>query len=239
VPPELHDPDSVAAALIGADRRLHAPGATPAQVRDAGVAQQRAVDAVVVHPDWKDPVLARTPPPLRDAVAADVQATADIHQLNGVSAELPHWRVTAPPPLDRLVADYRDAERRHGIPWNYLAAINLVETRMCRIDGDSVAGAQGPMQFMPDTWALYGDGDVHDPHAAILAAARYLQDRGGPADMRKALYAYNPSDLYVAAVSIYAQRIGSDPQALAAYHEWQADVTLAGGDVILPEGFHR
>ncbi len=35
------------------------------------------------------------------------------------------------------------------MPWYYLAAINLIETRMGRIDGLSTAGAQGPMQFLP------------------------------------------------------------------------------------------
>jgi membrane-bound lytic murein transglycosylase B len=239
VPADVHDPASAAAAIVAAEKDVHAPGATPALLHDAGVRQQRAYDAVVVHPEWKDTVLASLPAPLHDAAAANIRAGTQLHQLNGVSKELPHWRVTAPPPVDQLLAHYREAERQSGVPWAYFAAINLVETRMCRIDGDSVAGAQGPMQFMPQTWELYGSGDVHEPRAAILAAARYLQDRGGPQDMHKALYAYNPSDLYVEAVSLYARRMLDDPRALAAYHEWQADVTLPGGDVILPEGFHR
>ena len=54
---------------------------------------------------------------------------------------------------------------------------------------------------MPSTWASYGRGDVHDPHAAILAAARFLHAGGAPAHERGALYAYNPSSLSVTAMT--------------------------------------
>ena len=59
--------------------------------------------------------------------------------------------------------------------------MNLVETGMGRIDGISVANAQGPMQFLPTTWAEagIGQGNIRDPHDAIQAAARYLVRRGG------------------------------------------------------------
>ena len=58
-------------------------------------------------------------------------------------------RAVAPPPPGELLDDYRAAQRRTGVPWTYLAAINLVETRMGRIRGTSTAGARGPMQFIP------------------------------------------------------------------------------------------
>src|SRR5207302_6775925 len=123
-------------------------------------------------------------------------------KLNRASDELPAWQVTDPPPATDLLRWYQEAEQQSGIPWAYLAAVNLVETRMGRIHADSIAGAQGPMQFLPDTWQQYGQGgDVHDPHAAILAAGRFLQVAGGPDDMAKALHEYNPSDLYVRSVT--------------------------------------
>jgi membrane-bound lytic murein transglycosylase B len=70
------------------------------------------------------------------------------------------------------------------------------------------------MQFMPATWASYGRGDVHDPHAAILAAGRFLRAAGAPENERGALYRYNPSPLYVDAVERYAGRLRRDRLAL-------------------------
>ena len=66
------------------------------------------------------------------------------------------------------------------------------------------------MQCIPSTSATYGCGDVHDPHAAILAAARFLHAGGAPANERAALYRYNPSPLYVSAVERYARVIRRD-----------------------------
>ena len=66
-----------------------------------------------------------------------------------LSSTLPAWRIVRPAPADELLDAYRDAEAEFGIPWRYLAAINLVETGLGRIRGTSIAGAQGPMQFMP------------------------------------------------------------------------------------------
>jgi len=71
-----------------------------------------------------------------------------------------------------------------------LAAVNLVETGMGRIDGVSIANAQGPMQFLPSTWAEpgIGKGNIRNPHDAIQAAARYLVRRGGLRDIRRGLW---------------------------------------------------
>jgi cell wall-associated NlpC family hydrolase len=89
------------------------------------------------------------------------------------------------------------------------------------------AGATGPMQFLGPTWragtplgvvpavgpptsttaagyATDGDGDgladVWNPADAIAGAARLLRANGAPADYRRALFAYNPSNSYVDAV---------------------------------------
>lgn len=89
------------------------------------------------------------------------------------------------------------------------------------------AGASGPMQFLPGTWragatpgaspppgaptttdaegyASDGDGDgiadIWNIDDATLAAARLLRANGAPVDYRRALYAYNHSDAYVARV---------------------------------------
>jgi membrane-bound lytic murein transglycosylase B len=111
-----------------------------------------------------------------------------------------------------------------------LAAIHFVETRFGIVRNDSIAGAQGPMQFLPSTWSAYGlGGDVHDPHDAILGAANYLHRNGAPARLSAALYHYNASHLYVDAVLRYARRIGSDRHAFLAYYSWPVFVSTATG----------
>ncbi len=119
-----------------------------------------------------------------------------------------------------------------------LAAINLVETRMGRIRGDSYAGAQGPMQFMPATWDAYGDGaDINDAHDAIIGAGRYLKAAGAPAKMAKAIWAYNHDPEYVDAVTKYAEVMHADPSAYRGYYEWQVYYINATGVHLLPVGY--
>jgi soluble lytic murein transglycosylase-like protein len=138
-------------------------------------------------------------------------------------------RLTPPRPLSafrpgpaaaaaRLRAWYAEGQRRAGVPWQVLAAVNFVESDFGRMRETSVAGAQGPMQFMPSTWASYGRGDVHDPHAAILGAARFLRAAGAPADERGALYRYNPSAAYVDAVERYAARIRRNSRVFRQFY---------------------
>ncbi|MFZ0161192.1 MAG: lytic transglycosylase domain-containing protein, partial [Kineosporiaceae bacterium] len=94
-----------------------------------------------------------------------------------------------------------------GLRWTLLAAVGQVESGHGRNSGPSSAGAVGPMQFMPATFARYGiDGD-HDGKAdawnyadAIPTAARYLCASGldaTPAGVQQALLAYNHAQWYV------------------------------------------
>ena len=131
----------------------------------------------------------------------------------------PKIRRGPPEPADVLLGYYREASRRTGVSAKLLAAVNLIESDFGRVRNDSVAGAQGPMQFIPATWRSYGrGGDIHDPHDAILGAARFLAAGGARADEAGALYRYNPSPLYVAAVSRYAHLMRSDPLAFYALY---------------------
>jgi membrane-bound lytic murein transglycosylase B len=94
------------------------------------------------------------------------------------------------------------------------------------------------MQFIPSTWAAYGrGGDIDDDHDAILAAGRFLAANGGPADMDRALFAYNRSHAYVAAVDDYARVMLDDPRAYDGYYEWQVYYATTSGVVRLPEGY--
>ena len=134
---------------------------------------------------------------------------------------VPAWRIVAPAPADELLAYYRDAEAASGVGWNYLAAINLIETRLGSVVGASSAGAQGPMQFLPSTFAAYGDGgDIYSPRDSIMAAGRYLAANGFSNDRDGAIFRYNNAAQYVRAVNDYAAVLAADPAAFTGFYRW-------------------
>jgi membrane-bound lytic murein transglycosylase B len=142
----------------------------------------------------------------------------------------PRIRVGPAAPAGDLLRWYREGSRRFGVPWNVLAAVNFVESAFGKLRNASAAGAQGPMQFMPSSWRTYGlGGDVHDPHDAILGAANYLRAAGAARSIRRALYAYNPSPLYVDAVLRYARRMSADSHAFFTFYNWQVFVRTTTG----------
>ncbi len=113
-------------------------------------------------------------------------------------------------PTDLRTLYMRGAATCPGLPWQVLAAIGQVESNHGQIQhAVSSAGAEGPMQFMPATWAVYGvdgDGDgkadIWNYADAVYSAARYLcASGGGQTDtLYDAVYAYNHSDYYVKTV---------------------------------------
>ena len=156
------------------------------------------------------------------------------------SSQLPAWRIQAPAPAEELLKAYRSASSATGIDWEVLAAVNLVETGMGRIDGVSVANAQGPMQFLPTTWTEPGigqGGDIRDPWDSIHAAARYLVRRGGLDDIRQGLWGYNNSDHYGRAVLHYAALLKQNPLRYRSLHQWQIHFASSAGDLWLNEGY--
>ena len=231
------DASYVASELATVEQAIRLPDTPETEYTSLGVRQQKAYHLLAGHPDWIPVVLDAMPPALRAAIQSNLNAAQQIDTLNGETSSLPHWRIIAPPAPDTLLAYYREAQQTYGVAWQYLAAINLIETNMGRIQGLSSAGAQGPMQFMPATWASYGRGDVNNPHDAIQAAGRYLQAHGAPQNMTHAIYAYNPSMLYVRAVQLYAQQMFDNARTFYAYYNWQVYVPLKSGTVYLPEGF--
>ena len=239
VPPP--DPAALAAEIARVEGVLRVPAAPPDAVAAAALAQQVAYRQLGDHPDWDASVLAALPPELHWAVAHHAQARRSFGAMHRrFPTTLPAWRIVAPAPVEQLHAHYLEAEAAFGVPWPYLAAINLVETGMGRIRGTSSAGAQGPMQFMPATWAAYGaGGNIEDVRDSILAAARYLAANGAPNDMANALWNYNHSDHYVDGVIRYAQLIGEHPGGLRALYHWGVFYRTAGGDVYLPVGYEQ
>ncbi|MPZ99107.1 MAG: transglycosylase SLT domain-containing protein [Dehalococcoidia bacterium] len=102
-----------------------------------------------------------------------------------------------------------------GVPWSLLAAIASVESGFGANMSTSWAGAVGYGQFMPPSWAAYGEGgDPYDYRDVIPAMARYLVVAGAPADLPNAVYAYNHSWEYVALILSrmgYYASLGGDP----------------------------
>jgi hypothetical protein len=212
----------------------------PGHLSALGRRQDLAYRALAAHPAWVERVVTALPAQVQTAVRANVKAGASLAELTAGGtppATLPDWQVLAPRAASALRGYYEEAQAATGTPWEYLAAIHLVESRMGRIHGTSNAGAQGPMQFIPATWEAYGAGDITDDHDAIKAAARYLADRGAPGDMRRALFSYNNDDRYVAAIELYAQVMRADPRAYDGYHAWQVFFGTGHGTFLLPEGY--
>ena len=108
-------------------------------------------------------------------------------------------------PADYL-ALYQEAAAANGLPWQLLAAIGRVESdhgRNLNAYHPNEAGAEGPMQFIPSSWARYGGAsgslhpDINNPRDAIFAAGAYLRVAGAPGDLPRAIYAYNHAWWYV------------------------------------------
>ncbi|MGX5693904.1 NlpC/P60 family protein [Dermacoccus abyssi] len=113
---------------------------------------------------------------------------------------------------------YDAAAAKYGLPWTLMAGIGAEETRQGQMVRTSSAGAQGPTQFMPATFAAEGvdgngDGkkDIQNVDDAIHStAAKLVRDgaKQGPAGVRKAIFAYNHAEWYVNDVLYWAQVYG-------------------------------
>ena len=184
----------------------------------------------------RDPRLARRvvrllPSSLRGSAIANVEAGSKLLSLV-TPIKTPAAFETGPPePAGLLLRWLKQAGRRFGVAWEVLAAVMYVESKFGRVKAVSTAGAQGPMQFLPSTWARYGlGGDVRDPHDAILGAANYLRASGAPGDYRGALYAYNHAAAYVDGVLLYANEMRKEERSFFAYYNWQVFVVTTKGD---------
>jgi hypothetical protein len=237
--PSTSDPVRLGNQLERVFAVLHERKAPDGTLRRAAEFEQLAVSALARAPEPFQRRATRGLDPRAAAkVRSDVRAAEVLLSMGEPQPRLPDWRIVRPPPPDGLLAHYRRAQRRTGVHWSYLAAIHLVETRMGRISGVSTAGAVGPMQFLPTTWDLYGaGGDIRDPRDAILAAGRLLRANGAPGDMAEALWHYNPSDAYVAAVSAYARTMRQHPETYRDYWHWRVLYRHVRGTHVLPVGY--
>ena len=237
--PADDDAAGLASQIARVEAVLRDPDAAATDVRRAAEFEQLAGRTLAQGPEgYAEAVLDQLRPELRVKAEAHMEAAALLDGMSGPVPEFPDWRIVEPPPPGVLVDHYKSAGREVGVPWEYLAAVHLVETRMGRIRGVSTAGAQGPMQFLPTTWDIYGEGgDITDPRDAIFAAARLLRANGAPGDMAEALWHYNPSDSYVGAVTRYAQQIQRSPTAYRGYWHWRVLYEHVDGTAVLEVGY--
>ena len=129
---------------------------------------------------------------------------------------------TAQIPAAMLMLYQQAAASCPGLPWTIVAAIGTIESDNGQSNlpgvhsGTNSAGAEGPMQFEPATFAEYDEPippggatppSPYDPTDAVYAAVRLLCANGGAggADLSGAVYDYNHSPSYVAQVLALAQ----------------------------------
>jgi hypothetical protein len=239
-------PDRLSQALEATTRSLRAAidqwttegdltsGHPPLDVQLLALYQQRTYRMLARDPALAGAVMERLSTSVAKEARINVAAGSDLLSLASPVSRPELIRTQPPEPPGVLLDFYQEAEDRFGVAWQVLAAVNYTESKFGRVVSASSAGAQGPMQFIPSTWAAYGlGGDVHDPHDAILGAANYLHASGAPANYRLALYHYNPVPEYVDAVMRYARQMTRDPRTFYAYYNWQVFVLTDQGEVRL------
>jgi hypothetical protein len=209
-------PPTAATALPPAPRRL---ASDPVQLADDLVADEQA---------------------LRDPRSSEALLTGAAHRQQAAYRALgchPEWdaitRPRIPPSLLDLFDRNVDAQRQFFGPAASLPQDTLPAWRI-----ESPAGAQGPMLFLPSTFAAYGGGgDILSPHDSIMAAGRYLAANGFAEDRDRALLRYNNWDRYVRAVNDYAAVLAADVARFAGYYRWDIYYRTIAGDVLLPIGY--
>jgi hypothetical protein len=144
------------------------------------------------------------------AAALHVTRAAPVKQ----SVSSTYAQSTIPPTY--LALYRRAAVTCPGLPWTILAGVGTVETGNGRDVHRSIAGAEGPMQFLPSTWARWGydadgdgEADINDPVDAVFSAARYLCAAGagrGGQSLDDAIFAYNHAWWYVREVIVIANQ---------------------------------
>jgi hypothetical protein len=199
--------------------------AVSARITDGGTALLgvAGVDGVVNQAEGRKLGLVRNVAVLVNAPAADATTLATQVQAAlgararvvrlvpvAVSTSLPVDTTPPAAPPTNYLQLFQESAARYcpGLSWTVLAAIGQIESADGQNMGPSTAGALGPMQFLPSTWATWGiDGfgdigapDIMNPFDAVPSAARLLCTDGatnGGAGLRQAIFDYNHATWYV------------------------------------------
>lgn len=233
---------ALAAELTRVETELGRADLTEADAAPWGRRQQVLYLVLSSHPDWGPEVTAAVDEAVRPVVELNWEARRNLSALvnsEKLADTVPAWDIGTPRPADELLGYYHEAADATGVPWEVLAAINLVESRMGRIRGLSTAGAVGPMQFLPSTWSGCCTGDPTVDRDAIIGAATYLKQRGALTNLDRAIHGYNNSDHYVKAVRAYADTLTAEPGRYYGYHAWEVLFLSSVGLLRIPQGYHQ
>jgi hypothetical protein len=223
--------DLITTARAAASAHLVSGGTYPvaaavsAKITDGGTALLgvAGVDGVVSQAEGKKLGLVKNVAVLVNAPAADLTTlVGQVKSALGRSAQVVRLAPTesstslpvdSTPPTGRpsnYLQLFQESAAQYcpGLSWTVLAAIGQIESGDGQNVGPSTAGALGPMQFLPSTWATWGiDGfgdtgapDIMNPFDAVPSAARLLCADGaatGSAGLRSAIFSYNHATWYV------------------------------------------
>jgi len=127
-PPVVIDAAYVASELGAVEDAIRMADTPGDEYASLGEREQHAYQLLAAHPDWVPAVLNAVSPTARSAIQDNLTAAQQIGSLNGSRSSLPHWLIIAPPAPEVLLGYYREAQQAYGVQWQYLAAINLIET---------------------------------------------------------------------------------------------------------------
>ncbi|MGW9205662.1 C40 family peptidase [Embleya sp. NPDC055664] len=187
------------------------------------------------------------------ATAALVALIGSIGNLGGNAASqdsAASEQATSDIPPTYLALYQQAAATCPGLSWTILAAIGKVESDHGRSQlpgvqsGANPAGAMGPMQFIPDTWATYNHPiptggsnppSPYNPTNAIYAAANKLCHEGARdnRDLNGAIFRYNHADWYVKLVRNQATKYAA-PESTAPSGKTAAVIAFARAQLGLP-----
>lgn len=225
-------------AGLASGRAYPVAAAVNARITDGGTALLgvAGIDGAVSQAEGAKLGLVRNVAVLVNAPAASVTALAGQVQaalgrgarvVKLIPAGAPaHLPVDTAPPAGRPASYlqlFQESAAQYcpGLSWTVLAAIGQIESADGQNVGPSTAGALGPMQFLPSTWAAWGiDGfgdtgppNVMNPFDAVPSAARLLCAAGAAAggqSLRQAIFDYNHAAWYVDEVLTLASEYATE-----------------------------